>query len=122
MNKIYSVISVFPGVAQFLDRKFQFETYDAVDSVVDKTKFIPESQVLTSVGSVDTNAVYDPPSTTLDSPVPLSRTRGLDPAVLSTHIHNEQKGISSKVSKARAAKASEDAVQAQLDAIAKGEA
>lgn len=122
MYKCYSVISSFPNVAKLVERKFHYETYDAVDSVVDKTKFIPESQVLMSVGSVDTNAVYDPPSTTLDTPVPLSRTRGLDPAVLSTHIHNEQKGIDSKISKAKAAKAADDAVQAQLNAIAKGEA
>lgn len=96
MSKMYSTISVIPGVAKIVDRPEHLEDYSSVDSVTDKSKWIPESQILSGSSMTNINGQFDPPNTTLDTPVPLSRTRGLDPAVLSTHVANEQKVQSKK--------------------------
>ena len=115
MSKQYTTISVIPGLAKIVDRPFHKEDYSSVESIVDKSKWIPESQVLSQTGMTMTG-VYDG-DVTLESPVPLSRQRGLDPAVISTHIRNEQSKVKNKVDDFKAAAAQQQKVDETLNNI-----
>ena len=115
MAKQYTTISVIPGSAEIVDRPFHKEDYSSVESIVDKSKWIPESQVLSQTG-MTMPGVYDG-DVSLNSPVPLSRQRGLDPAVVSTHIRVKQKEVSKKISDANAASARDKAASQTLSDI-----
>lgn len=91
----YSHFSTLPVPADFEEIAILTEDYSSVKSVVDKSKFIPESQTLTSAG-MTLSGSYDPPGTTLDSPLPVSRRRGADIAEISTDIKRRTDSLEKK--------------------------